>query len=59
MASVKYNTNYALVEHLINKSKTAFKENDNAQLLFNLHTAWQLLVNFWFRRVADNGRLSQ
>lgn len=37
MASVKYNTNYALVEHLINKSKT---ENDNAQLLFNLHTAW-------------------
>lgn len=40
MASVKYNTNYALVEHLINKSKTAFKENDNAQLLFILHTAW-------------------
>lgn len=42
MASVKYNPNYALVEHLINKSKTAKSktENDNAQLLFNLHTAW-------------------
>lgn len=46
MASVKYNTNYALVEHLINKSKTAFKENDNAQLLFNLQVvACEFLVS--------------